>query len=78
MGNTVGMGKSLEPAVQRDTGEMPMNRNDEQTAPKKTARVGASPGARNSESLHQNSTWANQEMTPVIIWLNWDQSGSQN
>jgi len=34
MGNTVGPGKSFESAEQRDAGETPMNRKDEQTASK--------------------------------------------
>jgi len=34
MGNTVGPGKSFEPAAQRDAGETPMNRYYEQMASK--------------------------------------------
>jgi len=34
MGNAVVLGKSFEPAVQRDAGETPVSRNDEQAASK--------------------------------------------
>jgi len=43
-----------------------------------TFRVRDSPGMRNSEFLHRNSTTSKPETAPVIIRTKWDQSGSQS
>jgi len=69
MGNTVRPGKSFEPAAQRDAGEMPMNRNDEQTTPKVQSESDSKPLlAQEIKSLiHRNSAWANPKSALSLL-----------